>query len=94
MRGSPAQYANAKRRALKVLADLGPDDFVPDRVEFFNRRRPWAAFDVRLLNRSDGHLIEVSTMYAEIESANGPILEIRVKKGLAELAAKQGEKLR
>lgn len=35
-KASPADFAGAKRRALRALGQQAPDEFVPDRVMFWN----------------------------------------------------------
>jgi hypothetical protein len=87
-KGTPAQFADAKRRALRALAQQQPDGFVPDRVMFFNDD---LGFIFRLSNLSDDHHAQRIVMWAEVEQARVPIIEEWVSRTVEMLARSQGE---
>lgn len=68
----PAKFADAKRRALRALAQQHPDNFVPDRVWFFNDDN---GFIVRLSNLSEDQHYQRMVTWAEVYEANFPIIE-------------------
>lgn len=89
-KGTPAQFADAKRRALRALAQQQPDGFVPDRVMFFNDD---VGFIFRLSNLSDDHHAQRIVSWVELETARFPIVEEWVSRTVEQLARTQGESI-
>ena len=89
-KASPAAFADAKRRALRALAQQQPDGFVPDRVMFFNDD---AGFIFRLSNLSDDHHAQRMLSWVEIDAARFPIIEESVSRTIEKLARTQGEQI-
>ena len=89
-KASHPDFANAKRRALRALAQQAPDEFVPDRVMFFNDE---LGFIFRLSNLSDDHHYQRIVPWAAVEQAKFPIIEKEVSFAVERLARAQGESI-
>lgn len=87
-KGTPAQFADAKRSALRALARQQPDGFVPDRVTFFNEER---GFVFLASDLSDDHHIERIVSWIEVDAARFPIIEEVVSRTVEKLARAQGK---
>lgn len=85
-KASPATFANAKRRALRVLGQQAPDSFVPDCVMFFNDD---LGFIIRLSNLSDDHHIQRMVSWVDVELARSQVVEIAVNNAVRKLAEAQ-----
>lgn len=85
-KGTPAQFADAKRRALRALGQQQPDGFVPDRIMFFNDD---LGFIFRLSNLGDDHHIQRIVMWSEIDLSRVPVVEKYVSRAVEQLARAQ-----
>ncbi len=85
-RAKSAQFAAAKRQALRAIAQMHPDEFVPDRVLFFNSRM---GFTFRLSDMAADNHVERVVAWAQVENANFPIIEEEVSRAVAALARAQ-----
>lgn len=83
-----ATFANAKRRALRVLGQQTPDSYVPDRIMFFNDE---LGFIVRLSNLSDDPHIQKMIPWLEVDLTNAPVIETAVSQAVEQLARLQME---
>lgn len=89
-KASPAQFADAKRRVLRALAQQQPDGFVPDRVMFFNDD---LGFIFRLSNLSDDHHVQRIVKWSEVDLARADAIEWLLSNAVEKLARAQGESI-
>lgn len=89
-KAAPSVFADAKRRALRALAQQHSDGFVPDRVQFFNEEH---GFMVRISNLSDDHHCQKMVTWTEVQFSSAPVIELTVDAAVEMLARTQGEKI-
>lgn len=85
-KATPAEFADAKRRALRALGQQMPDSYVPDRVMFFNDD---FSFTVRLSDLSEDNHVQRSVPWSSVELAQAPIIEDTMSRAVESLARAQ-----